>query len=111
MSKIDLLSDDCLTLAEAAKILPRGRRGKKTHVSTLWRWASCGLRGVRLETIRKGGMIYTSREALRRFFARLSGHEVPSPEPPPSRQAELGRMRKRLERAGLKTLPENGRAS
>ncbi len=107
---IDLFNGDCLTLAAAARILPRGRKGKKVHTSTLYRWATGGLKGVTLETVRRGGTIYTSKEALREFFARLSGYEV-SAEPPPSRRRELGRMRRRLERTGLKTSPENGRAS
>lgn len=60
-----------LTLTEAAKLLPRRRAGRKPHVSTLYRWASRGLRGVVLETIQIGGTTCTTEEALQRFFDEL----------------------------------------
>jgi hypothetical protein len=47
-------------------------RGRHVAVSTLYRWSTVGLRGVRLETIQVGGTRCTSVQALRRFFERLS---------------------------------------
>ena len=61
-----------ISLADAAKDLPRRRRGRKTHVSCLYRWSRSGCRGVVLETIQIGGTRCTSKEALQRFFERLS---------------------------------------
>src|SRR5262245_49458970 len=69
---IDSQSEDVITLGQAADDLPRRRRGRKTHVSTLYRWATVGCRGVVLETIQVGATRCTSREALQRFFERLS---------------------------------------
>ncbi len=69
---IDTLTESVLTFSQAADELPRRRRGRKTHVSTLYRWATAGCRGVVLETIQIGGSRCTSREALQRFFERLS---------------------------------------
>jgi hypothetical protein len=69
---IDIRSESILSLNNAAKVLPRRRQGKKPHFSTVWRWAMKGCRGVRLETIRVGGTLCTSREALQRFFDQLS---------------------------------------
>lgn len=69
---IDSISEALITLAEAAEGLPRRRRGRKTHISTLYRWATAGCRGVRLETVQVGATRCTSREALQRFFERLS---------------------------------------
>src|SRR5437763_6223445 len=69
---IDIATEEILTLAQAAATLPRRRRGRKTHVSTLYRWTMVGCRGIRLETIQIGGTRCTSREALQRFFERLS---------------------------------------
>lgn len=69
---IDSGSESLLTLAQAAEQLPRRRRGRKTHVSTLYRWTTAGCRGVRLDTIQVGATRCTSREALQRFFERLS---------------------------------------
>jgi len=57
------LSESLLTLTSAAQSLPG-----KPHSSTLHRWRLRGIRGVRLETILIGGVRYTSREALQRFF-------------------------------------------
>ena len=86
-----------LTLAEATRVLPR-RHGKTVHLATLYRWHSRGLRGVRLETIRIGGRLCTSWEALQRFFERLSTGEVPPPTKP-SRAATAAE--KKLERRGF----------
>lgn len=68
---INPLDPDILSLADAAKRLPRFN-GRRVHVSTIWRWASHGLRGIRLETTRLGGRACTSLTALRRFFDALS---------------------------------------
>jgi hypothetical protein len=61
-----------MSLAVAAAELPRRRRGRKTHVATLYRWAKTGCRGVVLETIQIGATKCTSREALERFFEKLT---------------------------------------
>ena len=69
---IDSASETLISLADAAGELPRRRRGRKTHVSTLFRWTTSGCRGVVLESLQCGGTRCTSREALQRFFERLS---------------------------------------
>jgi Protein of unknown function (DUF1580) len=69
---IDSANETLITLANAAKLIPRRRRGRKTHVSTLFRWTTIGRRGVVLESIQVGGTRCTSREAMQRFFERLS---------------------------------------
>ena len=68
---IDLRTETVLSLTDAADFLPRRRRGKRPHFSTLYRWALKGFRGVRLETIRIGGTLCTSKEALQRFADHL----------------------------------------
>ena len=65
---IDTATETILTLTEAAKRLPRRRRGRKTHLSTLYRWTGPGCRGVILEHIQIGATRATSVEALQRFF-------------------------------------------
>ena len=98
---VDVLGEETLTLAEAAKALPRLRRGRKIHVSTLYRWISRGLRGVRLEAVKLGGTLVTSKEALQRFAERLSRAEgVPEAVPVRlSRRAE--RAEREAERRGF----------
>lgn len=72
MRVVDTTNETVISLAQAADELPRRRRGRKTHVSTLYRWTTSGCRGVILETIQVGATRCTSREALQRFFERLS---------------------------------------
>jgi hypothetical protein len=70
---IDLSSETILTFNEARSRLPKRRRGKRPDISCLYRWATAGLRGHRLETLKIGGQTCTSLEALQRFFDALSG--------------------------------------
>ena len=58
-----LLDETLISLAEAARQSP-GR----PHISTVWRHATRGFRGIVLETINVAGKKFTSQEALRRFF-------------------------------------------
>ncbi len=57
---IDLIAEQVVSLTEATIHLPRRREGKRPHVATLYRWASHGIHGVRLETLRVGGTLCTS---------------------------------------------------
>jgi hypothetical protein len=77
---IDTTMEELTPLTQAADEQPRRRRGRKTHVSTLYRWATVGCRGVQLETIQVGASRCTTREALQRFFERLSADPTRSPE-------------------------------
>jgi Protein of unknown function (DUF1580) len=103
---IDTTVESPIPLTQAAAELPRRRRGRKTHVSTLYRWATSGCRGVVLESIQVGGTRCTSREALQRFFERLSGPDPTGPVggqtgPVPVRRSAARRQRQSAE-AGRK---------
>ena len=76
---IDPLTEEVIPLGAAAKRLPRLRAGRPVAPSTLWRWATAGLNGIRLETCKVGGTTCTSREALGRFFAALNGQPAERP--------------------------------
>lgn len=67
-----------LTLLEVTKALP-SFNGKRLHVSSVWRWARRGVKGVKLETRRIGARYVTSMEALERFTKALSEIEPDSP--------------------------------
>lgn len=85
---IDIHTEHLFPLSKIGDHAPRGRQGKKLHASTGFRWASAGLRGHRLETVRIGGTLYTSQEALQRFADRLSDAEpAPTPRPDSRRRA------------------------
>ena len=73
----DLTTETPLPLAAAAKLVPPGRNGKRTHLSTLLRWILKGAKSpsgeiVRLEAARLGSRWVTSREALQRFAEALT---------------------------------------
>lgn len=74
---IDPLTEPTFSLSRAARRLPHLRNDRPVSPSTLWRWANKGVGGVRLETVRCGGVTVTSEDALRRFFAALSGQVAP----------------------------------
>ncbi len=111
---IDLNNETLGSLSEITRLLPP-YQGRRLHTSTLWRWSSRGLRGIRLETIRLGGRILCSVEAVTRFSAKLAEldqHGVDNPPPqvlqkarrrtPTQRDHDVARARKELEAAGIR---------
>jgi Protein of unknown function (DUF1580) len=66
------IDETIISLTNVPKELPRRRRGRNVHVSCVYRWSTVGCKGVVLETLQVGGTRCTSREALQRFFERLS---------------------------------------
>ena len=60
--------DDYLTLAEAAKLVPSRKNGKRIFVGTIWRWCKRGVRnGIRLKSVLIGQQRYTTRAWLQEF--------------------------------------------
>lgn len=77
---IDIAAEEVLSLAQAARRLPRRRLERPVSPSTLWRWHRKGVRGVHLEAIRLPSGLVTSVQALQRFVDALnqpatSGHQ------------------------------------
>tara|TARA_A100001391_G_scaffold53957_2_gene32878 strand:- start:1899 stop:2207 length:309 start_codon:yes stop_codon:yes gene_type:complete len=62
-NKLDLLTEDLISLTEATKELPN-----RPHLSTVWRWTQRPVRGVKLETIKIGHATLTSKQAITRFI-------------------------------------------
>jgi hypothetical protein len=80
---INALTEKLRSFAEAARRLPALRGGKSVNPSTVWRWATRGVRArdgvlVRLESLKVGGTCCTSDEALLRFFRALSSDAATS---------------------------------
>jgi Protein of unknown function (DUF1580) len=69
---IDFRQETIVTMNQAARVVPKRRRGRPAHAATLYRWASRGCRGIKLEFIQVGGSKCTSLQALQRFFDQLS---------------------------------------
>src|SRR5947209_6896190 len=61
-----LFDEGLISLTYAAKLpgWPNRRAGEKPHVSTLIRWALRGVGGVKLETMRCGRTLCTSKPAI-----------------------------------------------
>jgi hypothetical protein len=105
---IDSISEQLLSLANAANLLPARRRGRKPHVSTLYRWATAGCRGVVLETIRIGGTRCTTPEALQRFFESLSTTTNSSANNPLNTLPRTTTRRMRDSEAAARSLERSG---
>ena len=102
---IDPLNDELLTATEAAKLCPRVG-GKKPHVTIIWRWAKQGVGGIQLEHVVISRTLYTTREALHRFFRDLAAAPLqervydptrPGEPTPAQRRRAFNAARKRLE--------------
>lgn len=62
-----VLCEDTLTLPEAAKVVAE-ILGHRPDRSSLYRWCMRGVKGVKLDHVRIGNRVVTSRQALTRFF-------------------------------------------
>ncbi|GMU22147.1 MAG: hypothetical protein AMXMBFR13_22350 [Phycisphaerae bacterium] len=100
---IDLSTEQVISLAEAARRLPRRRAGKKAHVSCVYRWTTAGCKGVILESVQVGGTRCTSVEAIQRFIERLTtgGTAAPTVRTSQRREREIAAAEKRLQAVGI----------
>jgi hypothetical protein len=102
---IDTTTESLISLPEALKFLPPGRRNKRPHLSTLIRWINDGVNGIHLEAVRLGGRWVTSREAIQRFCERLTpaldraAAEIP--RAPAARQRASEKAGRQLEKIGI----------
>ncbi|WP_044303122.1 DUF1580 domain-containing protein [Rhodopirellula sallentina] len=62
-----LLTEDLLGMTQVPPVLQ-----KRVNVSTVWRWANRGIKGIKLETIKLGGKTLTSQQALTRFIEKTT---------------------------------------
>lgn len=107
---IDIRVEELLSLTAATKLpcFRNRRNGSRINVATLWRWATTGCKGCRLETVKAGGCRATSIEAIERFFADIAATEAvgrpATPRPasiPPHRRKQIDAAKKRLMAAGI----------
>lgn len=111
-SAVDVIGQDVLSLAQAARFLPEVE-GRRIHPSTVWRWCRKGLRGVTLDYVRVGRRIVVSRRSLSEFCRRLAqADELPVGGPskpavraprrsPPQRKRDIEAARRQLDAAGI----------
>lgn len=84
---ISIQCEQVFPISKVGDHCPRRRGDKPVHMSTGLRWAKTGCRAedgtrVYLETIRVGGTLCTSVEALQHFFERLSEKPVSNSQQP-----------------------------
>jgi hypothetical protein len=107
--RIDLKTETTISLVQAARMQPPGRRGRPVTMSCVLRWLLKGCRGpdgemVRLEGVRIGGRWITSIEALERFATRLTPNlenQPVTPRTPTRRQRASERAAAALGRIGI----------
>jgi len=102
---IDVNTEQLISLSEALRILPPGRRNKRPHLSTILRWIWHGVDGVKLEACRIGGRWLTSKQALQRFSEALTPDAADTapavPRAPATRQRESDRAGRALDKVGI----------
>ena len=67
MHRLDLHAESAIPFSEVPNLIPR-RRGKKVHYSTVYRWATKGVRGRVLPSRLVGGIRYTTVAELNQFL-------------------------------------------
>jgi hypothetical protein len=106
---IDVFNEKLLTMVEAAAMCPTVN-GKRPHAISLWRWATKGQKGVKLEHVQVGRYLCTSETALNDFFrevAKAPAVEQPSAPQPTGgrtdnqRELDIARAEKDLEARGV----------
>lgn len=79
---IDPEAETLITFREASARFPGTKPGTRANPCTVWRWATAGvpLPGggrLKLESVRVGGRLFTTAEALIRFVAAQNPEAVP----------------------------------
>lgn len=92
-----------VSLRDAAAAFSKSRPGRSIHYVTVHRWATRGVRGVRLETTWIGGRRFTSLQAVQRFIDHRNQRDGQPPRPGilEERKQELARKNSALEEAGF----------
>jgi hypothetical protein len=70
-----VLAEDVIGLSDARKEL-HSITGKRPDKATLTRWIHRGIGGTKLEAVRLGNALYTSRQALTRFIEQRTASTV-----------------------------------
>lgn len=68
-------SEELLPFSLARHLVPPGRSGRPRSPSTIWRWASKGIKGRKLRFLRVGGVAYTCERWLVEFWSALAEPE------------------------------------
>lgn len=91
-----ILAEHRLSLSELAN-------EQSVAIPTVWRWATRGIRGVRLETFHLGAKRFTTREAFARWVAatQIERDAPATPRTNRSRETAVHAAERELDAAGL----------
>jgi len=100
---VDIRSEQLLSLPQAARRFPPGRRDRPVSPSTIWRWIATGVklpdgRRVKLGGVRLSGRWLTSIEAIERFIIAQTPAPADDTASPAARTA--GQRQRAAARAG-----------
>ena len=97
--------EDMILFSDLPNHLPK-KNGKKISLPTCYRWRNTGLEGIRLEVCYIAGIVYTSKQALRRFDERVTAAKlapnVPMSKATPKQVAKAHEAAKKRLKAGAK---------
>jgi hypothetical protein len=103
---IDVTKERLFALKYARRWFPRRRRGKRPAIATLYRYANEGFHGVILECVQVAGTRCTTREAVSRFFERISNlSPLPEGTSLPNRPKTARQIDQALEETGFDLRP------
>ncbi len=108
MTTADLLTEDVISLAAAGKLFPGSRGAHRVNPSTVYRWTIQGVSTptgvVRLESLRAGSRVFTTKQAIERFVTALSAPTEPTVAPlvrtPSARRKAADAAAEALKKAG-----------
>jgi hypothetical protein len=99
---IDMESEELLTFAEAAKLIPSRHPGRRVSVTTIWRWATEEKFGLLMESLWAGGTRYTSREAIQRYCAAMTAaRQKAALDSPKQRRLKQAKVEAELDAKGI----------
>lgn len=97
---IDINRESLLTVKQAQSALPN-----RPSINTIYRWCWKGVRGIKLDSIRVGGRIFTTEEACQRFI--LASSQIPTEQERFAERDAIRRARRFLDVAGVQRVTQS----
>lgn len=68
-------SNQLVPFNKLVRMIPK-RNNNSVHVSTVHRWRSIGIKGIKLEAKKIGGIYYTTESALNDFLNNINKKQI-----------------------------------
>jgi hypothetical protein len=93
---IDLEHEELIRIpGEGRKLLP-----DPPSAPTWWRWINRGIGGRRLEVVKIGSAVYTTRAAFQKFAVQQGSSDQPTARSPRQREKAISKAERELQQAG-----------